>query len=58
MMINRDTGMFLKSSFNSVEKDLAYITQKISENERNRKMKTKKINIINHLMNNMKKKYN
>ena len=33
MMINRDTGMFLKSSFNSVEKDLAYIAQKISENE-------------------------
>ena len=33
MMINKDSGMFLKSSFNSVEKDLAYITQKIGENE-------------------------
>lgn len=33
MMITKDTGMFLKSSFNSVEKDLAYIAQKISENE-------------------------
>lgn len=33
MMINKDSGMFLKSSFNSVEKDLAYITQKISEDE-------------------------
>lgn len=33
MMVTRDSGMFLKSSFNSVEKDLAYITQKISENE-------------------------
>lgn len=33
MMVTRDSGMFLKSSFNSVEKDLAYILQKISENE-------------------------
>lgn len=33
MIIQKDSGQFLKSSFNSVEKDLAYIIQKISENE-------------------------
>ena len=49
MMINRDSGMFLKSSFNSVEKDLAYITQKIGENESLLKLLVLKENDTNRL---------
>ncbi len=49
MMVTRDSGMFLKSSFNSVEKDLAYITQKISENESLMKLLVLKENDIKSL---------
>ena len=49
MMVTRDSGMFLKSSFNSVEKDLAYITQKISENESLMKLLVLKENDIKPL---------
>ena len=49
MMVTQDSGMFLKSSFNSVEKDLAYITQKISENESLLKLLVLKENETGHL---------
>lgn len=55
MMINRDSGMFLKSSFNSVEKDLAYITQKIGENESLLKLLVLKENDTNRLSTEEKK---
>lgn len=55
MMINKDTGLFLKSSFNSVEKDLNYITQKISEDESLLKLLVLKENQIESLTTEEKK---